>query len=120
MIDDKYLLRRILGFIDNGRDYKAVCLVSRGWYRILQDLFPKGGKFINHLVTLFEKLPDKEWNYKWLSQNPNVTWEYIQANPDKPWDYTYLSGNPNITWEMVIANPGKLWSYFVLSENPNI
>ena len=64
--------------------------------------------------------PDKGWNYKYLSYNPNITWEIVKANPDKDWNYYLLSGNPNITWEIVKANPEKPWNYCYLSANPNI
>ena len=42
---------------------------------------------------------------------------YIQENSDKPWDYERLSENPNITWDIVEANPDKPWSYEYLSNN---
>ncbi len=64
--------------------------------------------------------PDKPWDYYWLSQNPNITWEIVRDNPDKDWDYTMLSQNPNITWEIVQNNTDKPWDYSLLSQNPNI
>ena len=36
---------------------------------------------------------DKPWNWDWLSANPNVTWEIVEAYPDKPWDWFALSRN---------------------------
>jgi hypothetical protein len=41
----------------------------------------------------------------------------VKANPDKPWDYGYLSQNPNITWDIVKANPEEPWNYKWLSCN---
>jgi hypothetical protein len=38
--------------------------------------------------------PDKNWNYYYLSKNPNITWEHVQYNPDKNCDST-------ITWDIV-------------------
>jgi len=64
--------------------------------------------------------PDKSWDYYWLSRNPNITWEIVQANPHKPWDYYWLSMNPNITWEIVSLHPTRPWNYYMLSSNPNI
>jgi hypothetical protein len=56
-----------------------------------------------------------------ISQNPNITWEIVEANPEWPWDYPWLSGNPNITWEIVQANPDKNWCFEQLgTNNPNI
>ena len=64
--------------------------------------------------------PNKKWDYYELSENPNITWEIVQANPDKPWNYNQLSINPNVTWEIVQANPDEPWDYNWLSSNPNI
>jgi hypothetical protein len=58
------------------------------------------------------------WDYGWLSENPNITWDIIQANPDKLFNYERISYNPNITWEIVDAHPEKDWDYFGLSFNP--
>ena len=58
--------------------------------------------------------------FTFLSSNPNITWEIVQANIDKPWNYGGLSSNPNITWEIVKANPDKPWDYYCLLENPNV
>ena len=57
--------------------------------------------YTNHLEKLLKLYPDKEWDYKYLSQNPNITWDNVQNNPDKPWNYYWLSSNPNITWNNV-------------------
>ena len=64
--------------------------------------------------------PDKHWSFFSLSQNPNITCDIVQANIDKPWYFEWLSENPNITWEIVQANPDKDWHFYALSENPNI
>ena len=47
---------------------------------------------------------NKPWDWDYLSENPNITWEIIQANPDKPWDWGFISGNPNITWKIIQFN----------------
>jgi hypothetical protein len=40
--------------------------------------------------------PDKPWNWRLLSRNPNITFDIVLKNPDKPWDWRWLSQNPNI------------------------
>ena len=40
----------------------------------------------NTLECLLEKYTDKPWNWHWLSENRNITMDYIEKNPDKPWD----------------------------------
>jgi len=60
-----------------------------------------------------------EWKY--LSKNPNITWEIVKDNLDKPWNWNYLSANPNITLEIVKDNPDKPWDWCGgLSLNTNI
>ena len=80
-------------------------------------------------IDIVQKNPGKLWDYKSLSLNPNVTWNFILANKNKPWDYdghctnrnkTPLSTNPNITWDIVKANPDIQWCYGTLLCNPNI
>ena len=34
--------------------------------------------------------------WEFISQNPNITMDIIQANPDKPWDWKGFS--EHITW----------------------
>ena len=71
----------------------------------------------NQLLKLLQLFPDKPWDYDYLSENPNITWEIIQKNPDKPWNYNYLSRNPNITWDIIQQNQDKPWNYNYLSRN---
>jgi len=75
---------------------------------------------MNELQKLIEKYPDKPWNWRGISLNPNITWKFIETNQDKPWNWSYLSSNPNITMEIIEANPNKLWDWACISMNPNI
>ena len=45
------------------QEYKFKILWSSKWFQYI----------IDH--------PTKPWNYRWLSTNPNVSWELIQAYP---------------------------------------
>ena len=38
--------------------------------------------------------PDKLCSYKYLSDNPNITWEIAESKTDSYWDYDFLSSNP--------------------------
>ena len=71
-----------------------------------------------HWFQYIKDNPNEDWDYDGLSENPNITWEIVQANPTKPWDYDDLSENPNITCEIVQANQHKPWDYKNLSYNP--
>ena len=35
--------------------------------------------------------PQIKWDYYWISENPNLTWEMVKNNPHLNWDYEYLS-----------------------------
>ena len=45
---------------------------------------------------------DKPWDWRGLSMNPNITWEFVEDSIDKPWDWWRLGMNPNITCEIII------------------
>ena len=70
--------------------------------------------------SFIEDNMDKPWDWDWISRNPNLTMEMINANPDKPWNWYYISQNPNITMEMINANPNKPWLWDGISRNPNL
>ena len=40
---------------------------------------------------------DKEWDWYFISSNPNITMEVIINNLDKPWNWGEISSNPNLT-----------------------
>jgi hypothetical protein len=62
----------------------------------------------------------KPLDWAWLSRNPNLTMEMINANSDKPWNWNGISCNPNITMNDVKANPDRPWDWSAISSNPNI
>ena len=72
-------------------------------------------RYTNHLWKLIELYPNKPWNWKWLSCNPNTTWEIIQDNLDKDWNWICIS--MNITWEIIQDNPDKPWNWWGMSIN---
>jgi hypothetical protein len=41
----------------------------------------------------FKKNIEKSWDWKYLSQNNNITWEIVQQYSEKPWDWKQLSMN---------------------------
>ena len=69
------------------------------WYypslydRIKLDLIlPSGNKYIN----------DDHIKYCYLSENPNLTIDYILEHLDKPWQWEKIYSNPNISLEDII------------------
>ncbi len=49
---------------------------------------------------IVEKYPNKPWDWRGISWNPNITMEVIEKYPDKPWKWYGISRNSNITMEM--------------------
>jgi hypothetical protein len=43
--------------------------------------------------------PGKKWNYKLMSQNPNISMKDIDNSTHLPWNYQLLGNNPSITWD---------------------
>ncbi len=69
-------------------------------------------KRVNHVTILLELYPDKPWDYGWLSDNPNITWEIVQNHPDKEWSYWRLSRNKferdAVVWRRKQTTHGKI------------
>ena len=57
--------------------------------------------------------PDKDWDWYYISENPNITMEFINDHPEKPWDWNDISMNPSITMEDINYHPEKPrnWDY---------
>lgn len=69
----------------------------------------------NHLLELLERFPNEEWDEVSLSNNPNISWEFICKNPDIPWASEWVSSNPNISFAIVKANLDYQWDWCALS-----
>jgi hypothetical protein len=67
-----------------------------------------------------EAHPEIIWNWSDLSKNHNLTIEIIKKYHDKPWDWFQISKNPAITFEMVMQNFGIGWDWHGLAQNPNL
>ena len=63
--------------------------------------------------------PRIEWYYHYLAKNAKFTWNIVKSNPIF-WKYDSLNTNPNITWEIIKDNPQIKWQYYIFSSNPNI
>ena len=64
-----------------------------------------------YFFNLVKDYVNESLDWYGLSENPNITWEIVEANPDIPWDWYGLSRNPNITMDIVEANPDKSWDW---------
>jgi hypothetical protein len=93
----------------------------------------------NTLIQLLEKYPDKplevlphkvdvkhfktqgaQWNWNYISCNPNITMDIIEKYPNKPWNWNNISFNHNITIDNIEKYPEKPWNWNNISFNHNI
>ena len=47
----------------------------------------------NHYFKFILDNPDKDWNWGYISYNPNITMDIIREHPDKSWDWDWISMN---------------------------
>lgn len=71
--------------------------------------------YLKHIVNFYVYIYSLQ-----ISQNPNITLNYVLQNKDIDWNYHYLSHYMNITINDVINNPDFPWNYEKLSFNINI
>jgi hypothetical protein len=72
------------------------------------------------LEDLIDMTYHKEWSYKCLSANPNISMKYIRQNTNLDWDYKMISANQNINIKFVLDNIDKKWNWIKLSETIHI
>ena len=65
-----------------------------------------------------EMLSGNFWSY--ISSNPSVTLDFIEANIKKRWCWYALSSNKNLTIEFVYNHPNKPWNNSLISQHKNI
>lgn len=73
----------------------------------------------NWSLDQLEREKDEAWNWKIVSQSPNIRWTDV-CTRDLPWKMIGLCLNPNLLFETVKNNLFMDWNFTVLSSNPNI
>jgi hypothetical protein len=63
---------------------------------------------------------DKDINFKNISDNPNLNWEFIQKHREIEWDWYLLSCHPNINCDIIEKNISYPWCWYGISKNPNL
>lgn len=124
---DENIVKNILVYVG---EYKNIRLVCKSWYMIIENMFPGGGKFINHLMALIKIFPDAEWYNPTLKHNPSLTEEGFKIRNIKTIEYEncryyhHHMHTKEITNEM-IANHSNIESlvgfcFAKLSVNTNV
>lgn len=61
-----------------------------------------------------------DWNYIWMSENPNLTLNYVLERPNVTWHYKDVGSNSNIRPVEFFDHPELPWLFSDLSGNPNL
>jgi hypothetical protein len=72
------------------------------------------------LIDIVHRSSYDNWNWAYLSANPNITLQDVLNNPGYLWSYRCLALNPNITMDDVLDHPAIPWDILYLAQNPNI
>lgn len=64
--------------------------------------------------------PSKDWDWRLVSINPAVSFDFIVEHSELPWVPAYVSCNPSITETHIRANLAYPWVLEKLCTNPNI
>lgn len=83
-----------------------------------------------HILEILEMVhtyPAIEWNWAFITERIDVTWDIVNNNPTMPWNWTELSRHPNITWNIIIDNQdlshfgeSAKWNTHKFIRNPNV
>jgi hypothetical protein len=61
-----------------------------------------------------------ERTIQFISSNPNITWNIINANLHESWNWCMVTINPNITMKIINDNPDKPWNKCNIYKNNSI
>jgi hypothetical protein len=105
------IVKIILSFIENGREYKSASVVCKLWRSSVIKLHGKY-KFHNQWCLLVDKFMSKnigvEWDWKLLSNNPNMNFKLADRYPDNPWDWDIIIENESL--DKNYKKIGTMWS----------
>ena len=68
--------------------------------------------------NILSNFSDKTKSY--ISKNKNITWDIIIKNLHEEWDWDYITINPNITMKIINDYPDKKWNKNKLYQNITI
>ena len=58
----------------------------------------------SELEKILLAYPNKDWDFRWLSMNPNISLTFIESNPQFSWNYYFISSHPKLTVEFIKKN----------------
>src|SRR5437868_13050506 len=81
--------------IPDGKTWKNFVWTCQALYQL--NTPKKVRRYANHLTTLFKLFPDKLWDMYGISQNPNISFDFVLTHPELKWNWYGLSYNPNLS-----------------------
>ena len=73
----------------------------------------------NLTFEMIEKYSNIDWNWNYLSYNPNITIEVLKKYSDKPWNWEN-DFSRNMTMEIIENFPDKPWCLDSIIEVPRL
>ncbi len=68
----------------------------------------------------FEKLIDLDYFWSVITRQSFISLDMVKMNPQIPWNYKNLSYNPNLTWDFILENMSWEWDWFALTYHYNL
>lgn len=75
---------------------------------------------MNQFEELLLIYPTASWDWRLVSSNPSVSFQFILDHPELPWISKFVSFNPNIIEKDVYNHIEYPWDYEGLCMNPNL
>ena len=72
------------------------------------------------IVKAVEMFPKANWDWGEISQNENLTDQFIEKNINEAWNWDAISKNKNIGQEFISRHSKKSWNWKFILRNPNI
>lgn len=75
---------------------------------------------MNLLQETVLKYPTAQWDWRLLSYNPSITFDFVLNYPELPWVYKYVSKNKSVSEKDVRGYLEYPWDFEGLASNPNM
>jgi hypothetical protein len=103
--------------ITNGKTYKSIIRLSKDCNRLYSTTKNKN-RHCNQLLTLLELFPKGGWNWKSLTANPNITYEYMKNHKELPWVMSEIPLNPTVHFDDLEGIYNDLCTWYNTNPTP--
>ena len=71
-------------------------------------------------MDFIERYPDKPWDFELISENENLTLDFVLKHIGENFDWNSITSNSAITLDDIKKYPDLPWNFHCVGENPNI